>query len=237
MAPSLPVVASVHLSQVLRGFARGSWTCLLVLGLLSATTAHAEEPSAAAGEEAPRGVLFGASEEEVSRTQVTPESRFNRELLGGAVGSLMVIPGFLLGLEVGSSAGSSDLGCTHGEGLCSTYLGIGIGAMSGAALGASLGVSIAGHANGGYGSFLITLGGAAAGSLVALPFIFSDTSQFWSIVAAPIGAVAGALLAYELSDTALRPSTPITRRASKVEAAPTVALLPGGGLVGLVGRF
>jgi hypothetical protein len=157
--------------------------------------------------------------------------RISGETLGGAlVGSSGLALGFLGGFLLADSVSCGIDDCNQGR-----RITLGVGA-AGLGLGAASGVYLAGALMNARGRYLPTLLGGLAGA--ALPLAVSGITGA-DIESAPLLVsflalpVAGAILGYELSN-------PLTRQRSERAATavvPTVALAPGGGGLGLAGRF
>lgn len=158
--------------------------------------------------------------------------------LGAGLGGAMV--GGLVGVAVGTNSSGDCLGtgpCGGGMNLGPLLAGVGIGWFGGV----PLGVTLAGNArggNGGYGwSLLGTLGGTMAAGLVGYAI---DSEPRGSGNAggylALLGGVVGAVVGYELSNTAESPRpTPV--RTAALRLTPSASASPQGAVVGVSGTF
>lgn len=160
--------------------------------------------------------------------------------LGAGLGGAMV--GGLVGLAMGSNATAdcaSTGPCGGGMNLGPLMAGVGIGWFGGV----PLGVTLAGNArggNGGYGwSLLGTLGGSMAAGLVGYA-INPDPADGGNAVGylGLLGGVVGAVVGYELSNTADRDRAHrVPVRTAAVRLTPSASASPQGAVVGVAGTF
>jgi len=184
----------------------------------------------------------------VSDAPVRP-SRGTRLFLQGLAGLGLGMGGALVGGLAGFALGSgtrndtvcpADAVCTGGAsmGLGGMMLGVGVGWFGGV----PLGVTLAGHArggNGGYGWALLgTLGGTLAGTFVGygLDEAGGGRDRGATGVVGLLGGVVGAVMGYELSNTADDPR-PAPRREAAVRLTPSASVSPQGALLGVGGVF
>lgn len=173
-------------------------------------------------------------------------SRAGRWLVQSLAGLGAGVGGALLGGLVGVAAGANDRGgdcvgagpCGGGMNLGPLLLGVGIGWFGGV----PLGVTLAGNArggNGGYGwSLLGTLGGSMAAGLLGYainpePREGSSATGYLAL----LGGVAGALVGYELSNTADRGAQRVPARTAAVRLSPSASASPQGAVMGIAGTF
>lgn len=222
---------------------------LPVLAVLLPLLAQAQAPVAASSTEVPPPPLVPApTGESVSpspfnpdppaRLLPPPESAGDRvgrmllETLGGGLGGVMGLgAGFFIGGNIATES-SCGLDCTEGALLTLSVVGVGM------TLGASAGVFGAGSLMDGQGRFLHTLGGAALAEGAALGLValgLDSTPATLSILLAPL---VGALVGYEVSHVLSRSDMEQSASAhSGVSLMPVVGATPGGGMLGLHGRF
>jgi hypothetical protein len=109
------------------------------------------------------------------------------------------------------------------------------GVSLGMGLGSGLGVSLAGWLLHGGGSPWLAFGlGTAGGALgLLLPYSWQPLGLMWSAVLALTGAMAG----YEVGAWLWGGTPPGPSRSSDLRFTPVFKLTPGGGLLGVSGRF
>ncbi|WP_373044839.1 hypothetical protein [Vulgatibacter sp.] len=100
------------------------------------------------------------------------------------------------GMAVGAAVGSSTCGRDDGFDCMDN---VGMGALIGAVLGGATGTTLGGHLAGGNGNFIASLLGGVAGGLT-LGLLTAGTEAQGTAVA--LGAMAGHLAGYELTDSA-----------------------------------
>ncbi|QDE70824.1 hypothetical protein BHS09_29755 [Myxococcus xanthus] len=157
-------------------------------------------------------------------------ARLVGETVGGAlIGASSLAVTFLGGVLVSDrvSCGYSECRSGRNLSLISASIGMGLGAASGVYLGGSLMDA--------RGGFLPTLLGGLVGTAAPLTVVALSDEASWAVLTATFAVpVATSILAFELSHGAYE-----RRRQQErpVEMVPTVSLAPGGGALGLAGRF
>lgn len=172
-------------------------------------------------------------------------SRVGRYLVEGLAGLGAGLGGAMVGGLVGIAVGANDTErcavapCGGGMNLGPLMAGVGIGWFGGV----PLGVTLAGNARGGNGGFgwslLGTLGGSMAAGLVgyAIDPEPGDPSNAAGYLAL-LGGVAGAVVGYELSNTADRDrARRVPVRTAAVRLTPSASASPQGAVVGVAGTF
>lgn len=172
------------------------------------------------------------------------------ELLGGVIGeTLLFAPGgyagFLAGPSFASTAGCDSIADQRHRGECIELIqtdarasGLLAGVSLGLGLGAGLGVSVAGMVMGAGGhpwwSMGLGLLGGASGLLVPLVAGAdrAGTTQLAGLVVSSVLGLTGAMLGYQIGAPA-----PATLSRSVPVLIPTLKVGPGGGSVGVTGRF
>ena len=223
---------------------------LLLSLLLASTPGRAATGRLALASDAPHTPrtlsLLAGSEPAVtpgtqSETWHAPEVRTERP---GTVARVLAEVGMGVGGVVGLGAAGAGLGALvpcHETGFLACFEGPTIGVTLGALVGLPLGVWLGGKLAGGQGSFVSALGGMGVGlaaafvvSLIALP-ISTTAGQFAGVIGFALLPVAGAVIAYERSDTE---ALALPRRESaRPGLRPLLAMTSGGGLIGLGGHF
>src|SRR4051812_3386975 len=172
------------------------------------------------------------------------ESRIPFEVVLGLVGGLVVaVPTAFASYQIGSNMAPPYRSCD--ELGCDSFYGIGGvlwfygGAFVGFAVGTGLGVASAGLLQGGAFHWGQAIGGAAIGGLLGFAgsLVLSGVIAmlplpmgYVAVLAAPIGTIAGAVIGSAMWYHASLPFP-------EVKATPVVALVPGGGTLGLAGSF
>ncbi|WP_216611848.1 hypothetical protein [Myxococcus xanthus] len=157
-------------------------------------------------------------------------ARLVGETVGGAlIGASGLAVTFLGGVLVSDrvSCGYSECRSGRNLSLISASIGMGLGAASGVYLGGSLMDA--------RGGLLPTLLGGLVGTAAPLVVVALSDEASWAVLAATFAVpVATSILAFELSHGAYE-----RRRQQQrpVVMVPTVSLAPGGGALGLAGRF
>lgn len=166
------------------------------------------------------------------------------EVGGGVAGAAVaVFPGAYAGFLAGNAfAGRGDCDsisdpnqraeCLEVRGSMARTQGFFIGAQLGMGLGSGLGVALVGGLLQGRGNVWLTLllGLAGGGLGILLP-------QPVGLVASAGLAVLGATLGYELSSGQAPAAAPTGSAMPRLSFVPTLAARPGGGTVGVIGRF
>ncbi|MFP2961916.1 hypothetical protein ACLEPN_30045 [Myxococcus sp. 1LA] len=157
-------------------------------------------------------------------------ARLVGESVGGAlIGASGLALAFLGGVLVTDQVSCGYSECRSGRNLSliSASIGMGLGAASGVYLGGSLMDA--------RGGFLPTLLGGLAGTAAPLALVaLSDGDVSWGALTATFAVpVATSILAFELSHGAYQRR----RQQERPVMVPTVSLAPGGGAMGLAGRF
>ncbi|AEI65208.1 hypothetical protein LILAB_16525 [Corallococcus macrosporus] len=157
-------------------------------------------------------------------------ARLVGESVGGAlIGATGLAVAFLGGVLVTDQVSCGYSECRKGRSvsLLSASIGMGLGAASGVYLGGSLMDA--------RGGLLPTLLGGLAGTAAPLALVaLSDGDVSWGALTATFAVpVATSILAFELSHGADQRR----RREERPVMVPTVSLAPGGGALGLTGRF
>lgn len=178
--------------------------------------------------------------------QAGPSSplRILGEVGGGVAGAAAAFfPGAYAGFLAGDAfAGRGDCDsisdptrraeCLEERGSVARAQGLLIGVRLGMGLGGGLGVALAGALLQGRGNVWLTLllglAGGSLGLLLPPPV---------GLVASAGLAVLGATLGYELSSGPAPAATPAGSAMARLSFMPTLAARPGGGTVGVVGRF
>ncbi|CAM4501346.1 MULTISPECIES: hypothetical protein [Myxococcus] len=157
-------------------------------------------------------------------------ARLVGETVGGAlIGASGLAVTFLGGVLVSDQVSCGYSECRSGRNLSliSASIGMGLGAASGVYLGGSLMDA--------RGGFLPTLLGGLVGTAAPLAVVALSDEASWAVLTATFAVpVATSILAFELSHGAYE-----RRRQQErpVVMVPTVSLAPGGGALGLAGRF
>lgn len=157
-------------------------------------------------------------------------ARLVGETVGGALmGASGLAVTFLGGVLVSDrvSCGYSECRSGRNLSLISASIGMGLGAASGVYLGGSLMDA--------RGGFLPTLLGGLVGTAAPLAVVALSDEASWAVLTATFAVpVASSILAFELSHGAYE-----RRRQQErpIVMVPTVSLAPGGGALGLAGRF
>ncbi|WP_434347763.1 hypothetical protein ACN6A1_07145 [Myxococcus virescens] len=157
-------------------------------------------------------------------------ARLVGETVGGAlIGASGLAVTFLGGVLVSDQVSCGYSECRSGRNLSliSASIGMGLGAASGVYLGGSLMDA--------RGGFLPTLLGGLVGTAAPLAVVALSDEASWAVLTATFAVpVATSILAFELSHGAYE-----RRRQQEhpVVLVPTVSLAPGGGALGLAGRF
>jgi hypothetical protein len=206
----------------------------LSLLLTAPLTALAQTSADAPRDTSPAPLTRAASEplEPAHEMRAPIGCRISGETLGGAlVGSSGLALGFLGGFLLADSVSCGFDDCNQGR-----RITLGVGAV-GLGLGAASGVYLAGALMNARGRYLPTLLGGLAGAGVPLAvsgITGADVESAPILISFLALPVAGAILGYELSNPLSR-QQPVS--ASSTAVLPTVALAPGGGSLGLAGRF
>lgn len=203
-----------------------------LLLLLTAPASALAQASSDAPRDATPAPLTRAASEPTHEMRAPIGCRISGETIGGAlVGSSGLALGFLGGFLLADSVSCGFDDCNPGR-----RLTLGVGAV-GLGLGAASGVYLAGALMNARGRYLPTLLGGLAGAGVPLAvsgLTGADVESAPILISFLALPVAGAILGYELSN-------PLSRQRSVSTAStavlPTVALTPGGGALGLAGRF
>lgn len=157
-------------------------------------------------------------------------ARLVGETVGGAlIGASGLAMTFLGGVLVADrvSCGYSECRSGRNLSLISASIGMGLGAASGVYLGGSLMDA--------RGGFLPTLLGGLAGTAAPLAVVALSDEASWAVLTAAFAVpVATSILAFELSHGA---DERRRQQGRPVVMVPTVSLAPGGGALGLAGRF
>ncbi|WP_216620493.1 MULTISPECIES: hypothetical protein [Myxococcus] len=157
-------------------------------------------------------------------------ARLVGETVGGALmGASGLAVTFLGGVLVSDrvSCGYSECRSGRNLSLISASIGMGLGAASGVYLGGSLMDA--------RGGFLPTLLGGLVGTAAPLAVVALSDEASWAVLTTTFAVpVATSILAFELSHGAYE-----RRRQQErpIVMVPTVSLAPGGGALGLAGRF
>ena len=174
----------------------------------------------------------------LSRAHATDEELFplGARLVGETVGGALIGASGLAVAFLGGVLVTDRVSCAYNECAKSRKATL-LGASLGMGLGAASGTYLAGSLMDAHGGYLPTLLGGLVGTGVPLTVIaLTDGDLPWpALVAAYAAPVATSILAFELSHGVRRkrrqsPSTGLT-------LVPTAAVAPGGGALGLAGRF
>lgn len=153
-------------------------------------------------------------------------------LLGTMAGAGGLVGGFLVGLALERDCNPFDDVCSADEIFVQTAP-----ALIAAGLLSSLTVYGIGSALYGEGSLSTTLWGGSLGAGIGALLMVATQSYGGIILIPPLTAI-GALIAYELSDTAWEKEQAQARGGASVQLVPVVSMTRGGGVLGgLAGRF
>ncbi|GHG65493.1 hypothetical protein [Comamonas sp. JC664] len=173
-----------------------------------------------------------------ARAHATDEELFplGARLVGETVGGTMIGASGLAVAFLGGVLVTDRVSCAYNECAKSRRTSL-LSAAVGMGLGAASGTYLAGSLMDAHGGLLPTMLGGLVGTGVPLTAIaLTDGELPWpALVAAYAAPVATSILAFELSHGASRkrrqtPDTGLT-------LVPTMAMAPGGGALGLAGRF
>ncbi len=220
----------------------GATTTVTLMGPAYGPPPAALEP--AAPPVAPAPVGWAPAQPTLLGHDTERPSRAGRWLVQGLAGLGAGLGGAMVGGLVGIAVGASPSGDCSGAGPCGGGMnlgplvaGVGIGWFGGV----PLGVTLAGNArggNGGYGwSLLGTLGGTMAAGLLGYAINPEPTDSGSAVgYLGLLGGVVGAVVGYELSNTADSPR-PRPVRSAAVRLTPNASASPQGAVVGVAGTF
>ncbi|XXF76787.1 hypothetical protein P2318_27575 [Myxococcaceae bacterium GXIMD 01537] len=184
-------------------------------------------------EEPPRWVTPESATEDVHllpESPFTSMGRVSAELIGGAAGGAAgALLGGLSGLIAADSVSCGFTECSEANLLVIGTVGLGL------SVGAAAGVLGGGLVMDGQGSFLMALSGALLSEAIVGGFILAGIDGSESVLAFFLAPLVGAIAGYEISHFLALEA--MKTEGSGITLSPLVSAAPGGGMLGLRGRF